>query len=335
MMSYRANFTVPTKLGDAIGFIRSASSFLLIAHRSPDIDSIASAIILALALKRQGKEATISVQGPASSQITSFMGRFGLSLSEPDYSAGCIVVMDTNSPSLFDFEAVKSASSKKILIDHHSPKRGVMAEFDVAVVDESAVSTTEIMYYLLKEWGEPITKSMALAISAGIVTDTANFIAATPRSFHVLSEALGGCGASFQDVLGLINSPVEFSEKIARLKGAQRLKLFREGSYIIAVSKVSSFEGSVARSLLALGADVSFVGAAKEGEVRISARAKNELTKKGLHLGRDILPAVAQLIGGDAGGHAAAAGANGINADALDASLGICVSKVRDFIKTI
>ena len=334
-MSFKPSSVLKSDMGNALKIIGDSVSFLLIAHHSPDIDSIASAISLAIALKRHGKTTTITASGTINEQITSFTKQFGFSLSKPDYSADCIIVVDTNSSSMFDLDSVKQSKAKKILIDHHSPKEAVMAKFDASIVDETAVSTTEIIYDLFNEWDEPITREIAIAISAGIVTDSANFIAATPHSFHVLADTLGKTSTSFQDVLSSIHAPIMPSEKIARLKGAQRLELIQEGNYLIAISKVSSFEGSVARALLGLGADVSFVGAAKRGEVRISARAKNGLTKRGLHRGRDILPPISQLIGGDAGGHAAAAGANGINHASLDAALAICVSKTREFIKTI
>ncbi|MFC2174606.1 bifunctional oligoribonuclease/PAP phosphatase NrnA [archaeon] len=319
----------------AAAIIEESNSFLLLAHRSPDIDSIASAVALALALKSKGKQTTISAAGAVNGQIAEFAGRFGLEVKDPDFSVDCIIVLDTNSPTLFDLDSVKAANGKKLLIDHHSPKPEVMKEFDECIVDESAVSGTQIVYSLLHGMGEPITKEIALAVCAGIVTDSANFIAATPRAFHVLSESLTETKTSFQEVLKLIAAPREQPEKIARLKGAQRLEVTREDSHLIVTSKVSSFEGSVARSLIRIGADVSFVAAAKDGEARISARATNDLVGKGLHLGRDILPAIAELIGGDAGGHAGAAGANGVNPEALDEALAICVSKTRKFIKTL
>ena len=87
--------------------------------------------------------------------------------------------------------------------------------------------------------------------------------------------------------------------------------------------------------MIQLGADVSFVGAAKRGEVRISARAKSEIVNKGLHLGRDIMPKISELIGGDAGGHAAAAGANGIHDEKIDEAINICVEQVKQFIDKI
>jgi len=318
-----------------VSLVEESSSFLLLAHRSPDIDSIASAAALCLALERRGKKVVVSAAGVANGQITDFAGKFGVEITEPDFSVDCIIVLDTNSPSLFDLESVKSSSAKKILVDHHSPKKEIMQEFDECIVDESAVSATQIVYSLLKEMGEPITRETALLTCAGIVTDSANFIAATPEAFQVMAESLLSTKTSYQEVQKLISAPLEQSEKIARLKGAQRLELFREGKYIIVSSKVSSFEGSVARSLIRLGADVSFVAAAKEGEARISARARNSLTEKGLHLGKDILPEISGLIGGDAGGHAAAAGANGVNTDSLDDALSLCVSKTRKLIKTL
>lgn len=319
----------------AISLIGKSSSFLLLAHRSPDIDSIASAAALALTLKRRGKKAIISCLGEPNEQIEHFVEELGVKIANADYSVDCIIVLDTNSPSLFDFESVKKSKARKILIDHHFPKKEVMKEFDTTIIDESAVSTTQIVYNLICEMGEPITRNIAIAICAGIVTDSANFISATPEAFRVMADSLTKAKTSFQDVLKAITMPINISEKIARLKGAQRLEIIREGDYLIAHTKVSSFEGSAARALIGLGADVAFVGAAKNDEVRISARARNELVEKGLHLGRDILPAVSNLIDGDAGGHAAAAGANGVNVSALDKALSVCVFKTRGFIQSL
>jgi nanoRNase/pAp phosphatase (c-di-AMP/oligoRNAs hydrolase) len=84
---------------------------------------------------------------------------------------------------------------------------------------------------------------------------------------------------------------------------------------------------------LYLGADVAFVGAEKEGEVRISSRANREMVKAGIHLGKSILPGVMPLIKGDAGGHAGAAGANGTDASKLDEALDVCVQRTRLFLK--
>jgi nanoRNase/pAp phosphatase (c-di-AMP/oligoRNAs hydrolase) len=236
---------------------------------------------------------------------------------------------------LFDYEKVKKSKAKKILIDHHSSKQEIFDIFDAILVDEEAVSVTQIMYKILDELDVEFNHEISLCLAVGLVTDSANFVAATTESFEILSKILSRGKVSFQTVLSTIAVPMDYSEKIARLKGAQRAEIFSENGYIISVSKVSSFEGSVAKSFLNLGADVSFVAATKKGEIRISGRAKNHLIEKGFHLGRDILPKVAKLINGDAGGHAGAAGATGTEEGKADKAIDLCVKETQKFLKKL
>ena len=305
-------------------------------HKCPDPDAAGAAIALASALKQKRKHVEIGVKGDSFSKSTKLLlEKTGFSInSKPDYNKDCIIVMDTNSPALFPLDKVLKSNAKKLIIDHHHPKPEVIASFDNALIDEEAVSTTQIVFHLLDEMNIKFTHKICLAISAGILTDSANFVAATVDSFIVLGEVLARGKVQFREVLASISVPMDLSEKIARLKAAQRLKFYRDGNYLITSTKVSSFEGGVAKAMLYVGADVSFVGAAREGEVRISARAKNDVIDKGIHLGRDVMPLVADLIGGDAGGHAGAAGANGTRPDALDEALRVCIERTKELLKS-
>ncbi len=316
-------------------FYEGCDSFTILCHRAPDVDTAGSAVALAAALEGMGKKVVIHADFPIRDQVKHFMSVMGRSFGEPDYDADCIVVVDTNSPSLVDLDSVRNSNGHKAIIDHHAPKDGITNAFDTIVIDESAISTTQIVYHLFKEWGITLTREMAIAIASGMVTDSAGFSIATTGFFHDLAAVLDGGGLEFEEILDSISVPKDWSEKIARLKGAQRLEFIREGDYIISVSRVSSFESSVAKSLLYLGADVSFVGAAKDGEVRISSRASRDAVNKGIHLGRDILPGVMPLIKGDAGGHAGAAGANGVDASHLDEALELCLQRTREFLKLL
>ncbi len=316
-------------------FFEGCDSFTILCHRAPDVDTAGSAIALAAALEGMGKKVVIHADLPIRDQVKHFMSVLGRSFDKPDYDADCIVVVDTNSPTLVDLESVKRAPGRKVIIDHHALKPGIADAFDEMIIDEVAVSATQIVYHLLKEWGIKLDRQMALAIASGMVTDSAGFSIATTSFFRDLAAILEEGGLEFEEILDSISVPRDRSEKIARLKGAQRLEFVREGDYIISVSRVSSFESSVAKSLLYLGADVSFVGAAKDGEVRISSRASRDAVKKGIHLGRDILPGVMPLIKGDAGGHAGAAGANGVDASHLDEALELCLQRTREFLKSL
>jgi len=320
----------------AVKLMQKAKTILLVTHDCPDPDAIGACGALAKALNSLGKKSTAFAGGVINEQARNLLRHAKFKFADkPDYNVDLIVVLDTNSPNLFDFESVKKSKAKKILIDHHHPKKEVSNEFDEVIVDECAVSATQIVYHIIKSLGAKPDPNISLCISAGIVTDSANFIAATTDSFEVLLRSLCEGNITFQEVLRAISVPRDISEKIARLKAAQRIQFKRQGEWVVAFSNVSCFEGSTASALLRLGADVAFVGAAKDNEIRISARAKTALKEHGLHLGRDIMPLISELIQGDAGGHAAAAGANGVNTAALDKALNICVEKTIGFLKSI
>jgi nanoRNase/pAp phosphatase (c-di-AMP/oligoRNAs hydrolase) len=333
----RKNSSLPTKteLQKVARALKKARSFQIIVHKCPDPDAAGAAVALCKLLSKQGKHCRISAKGDSISRSAQvLLKKTGYTINDkPDYDSDCIIVMDTNSPSLFSLSKVLNSSASSIIIDHHHPKPEVISSFDHALVCEDAVSTTQIIYYLFKEMKVKFNKEISLPLAAGLLTDSSNFIAATPESFKVFGQLLTLGGLSFQDVIESVAVKMDLSEKIARLKAAQRMKFHKEGKYLIATTKVSSFEGGVAKSMLYLGADVAFAGAEKEGEVRISARATNNVIAKGLHLGRDVLPLVSDLIDGDAGGHAGAAGANGTNPEVIDEAMDICVNATKKILR--
>jgi nanoRNase/pAp phosphatase (c-di-AMP/oligoRNAs hydrolase) len=312
--------------------VRKAKSFLLIAHNNPDVDSAGSAVAFGLALKQQGKKVHWHTTGTVNDQVKRVTQLADFS-DKANFAVDMIVVFDTNSPMMFNFEGVKNSKAVKVLVDHHFPKKETNEVFDFLVCDDKAKSTTVLVYRLLKAMKVKLDHEKALVLAAGMVTDTANFIAADDALFRDLSAALREGGVSFQEVLRFITVPMDASEKIARMKAAQRVQYFREGDWLIATSRVSAFEGSIAQMLVQMGADVSFVASDNHGEAKISARARDEVTELGLHLGRDVMPHAAKLLKGDAGGHAAAAGATGTDPNSLDAALGIVVEKTREFLK--
>jgi hypothetical protein len=96
------------------------------------------------------------------------------------------------------------------------------------------------------------------------------------------------------------------------LKAAQRAKISSFKEWIIVFSRISSYQASVARALLSLGADLVVVGGERDGVLRISMRASKDFSEKtGIHLGRDLAQPLGESIGGAGGGHEGAAGING------------------------
>ena len=85
-------------------------------------------------------------------------------------------------------------------------------------------------------------------------------------------------------------------------------------------STAGILEGKVASLLLQTGGDVSLVSRHKDGETRLTARAKRETTSKGVHLG-NMMKKLSEQLGGEGGGHDGAAGWSG-NVDPISAESG-------------
>jgi nanoRNase/pAp phosphatase (c-di-AMP/oligoRNAs hydrolase) len=102
------------------------------------------------------------------------------------------------------------------------------------------------------------------------------------------------------------------------------------GNWIIAFSHVSAFQASAARALVDLGAHAAAVAGQREDNVEVSFRCTREFIKEtGTHLGKDIAKPLGDLLqNGMGGGHAGAAGANGVGD--TETALKHCLSLFKD-----
>jgi nanoRNase/pAp phosphatase (c-di-AMP/oligoRNAs hydrolase) len=140
-------------------------------------------------------------------------------------------------------------------------------------------------------------------------------------------------GADYERVLNLLSIPLDKSERIARLKAAQRTVVYDEFDLLIAATKIRSYEASACRALIGLGADIAIACADKRDEVRISARSNLTVNREtGLDLARDVMEPLGEMIGGAGGGHPSAAGANG--AASSDHALGLALKLLRKTLKS-
>jgi alanyl-tRNA synthetase len=132
------------------------------------------------------------------------------------------------------------------------------------------------------------------------------------------------------EVMEKLSMIPDVSERIAVLKGAQRIEFEKVGGYLVATTVVGAFEAATARALLRIGADVAIVAAHKDKEVRISMRSKRyfyEETK--LNLGVDIAHELGKIIDGSGSGHPNAAGVNGKNTKNINTALTEAVKIIK------
>jgi nanoRNase/pAp phosphatase (c-di-AMP/oligoRNAs hydrolase) len=115
-------------------------------------------------------------------------------------------------------------------------------------------------------------------------------------------------GADITEAKRDLRTEPDYGEVMAKLKGAQRLKVYKMGDWIASTSMIGSFQAHVARSLIYLGADVAVVGGESGEETRVSLRSTqrfSDATK--VQLGTQIAEEVVRNLGGHGGGHTTAA----------------------------
>ncbi len=289
----------------------------IVCHHNADPDAICSAYALRDLLKKIVPALETYIVAPEgvslpSKRIAEYMGGivFHDELEEPDI----IVLVDTCTFAQLGIlsNTLMESLCPLIVIDHHRPHSDVVKRASLLISDETASSTCELIYLMFNELKVDLDPKVALALLTGIIYDSRRFINASSRTFRVAAELIDK-GANHAEALKLLQVPMDISEKIARLKAAQRLKIYKIHGWLVVTSYVSSYEASAARALIDLGADVVFVAGGEKPEVRVSARSRTSFYQQTkIHLGRDVMEKVGVYIQGAGGGHATAAGANGI-----------------------
>lgn len=292
----------------------SPKKIAIVGHRNADPDAVCSMYAFSHFLKKLYSDIEISLIAEdinkVSEQIITKLN-FDIEASLP-FKPDIIILIDANN--LIQIGKIKDFIPKNIpiiIIDHHIPHPETNKISQFKIIDENATSTSEIIYKIFKEIDLEIEPKIALSLLMGILYDTRRFTLISNETFAVVIDLLRA-GANYGKALELLRTTMDKSEKIARLKAAQRATLHKVRDWIIVTSHVSTYEASACRAFIDLGADVAFVVAEKDNEVRISARAAQEFYEKtSINLAK-IMEKVGKVIGGVGGGHATAAGANGI-----------------------
>lgn len=323
---------------DAKSFIASLpkKKLLVLTHLGADVDALCSAAAFYFAF-RDRCSVTIAIPEHANLNAKAFAENLHIpythalkSISSFDFA----VVVDLNSSSMLGgFGSMLENFGKPILLlDHHAKSGERIARRELTVINEDAVSTTELVYRLFKKNRIPVSGNVAKCIAAGIVSDSAGFIVADSGTFRIMAEMLEKSKVDYLGLLSLFDVKSDLSEKVARLKAARRCRIYGSGGCIIVSTDVGAWEATAATSLVKMGADVAFAGDAEKGRIRLSARANNHFVgKTGFDLVKHVFTPLEQEFGGNGGGHPAAAGYNS-SGDDIFPLLKKCVLLTHKFI---
>jgi phosphoesterase RecJ-like protein len=198
----------------------SEDEFLLICHEQPDGDALGATLALNEALKANGKK-TRMVCTDQIPEIFSFLP--GVERVKRDFLIGnfdVVVLLDNGDLRRTGFAdrvlKIKEKGTLLINIDHH-PKNDLWRFADINYVNDSASSSSELVFEILNGLEWKVTPKIATNLLAGIFYDTGGF-QHTNTSIDVLnivSELLNK-GAKLKRVSESISNSQ--SNSIARLK---------------------------------------------------------------------------------------------------------------------
>jgi len=299
-------------LPDIIGYLSAFRRITIVCHPNADPDCLGSAYALLVSITSTIPASRVTIYTPdstntASNRLINYL-RIETSQEIPG-DTEVFVLVDT--PSLDQVPSVKSHITYNrtpfVLLDHHFPDQKTRDAAAIAIVRESS-SVCEIVYDILKK--RTLTTEALLALLVGIIYDSRRFLI-HPASSITTAAKLINRGAKPDLAIELLVAEQDPSEKMAKLKGAARTRIFRAASWTIALTFVGAFEASVARALTELGADLALVINDSSDPLRLTGRSQDYFyNRTGLNLARDLMQPLAEEFLGEGGGHPTAASAN-------------------------
>jgi len=298
---------------EAIQLINDAKKIIVIQAENPDGDSLGSALGLEEILGDLGKEVILycDVETP---KYLRYINGWDRVTQDFDTSADLAIIVDTSSDTLIgkalDLPGVRHffESTPVLVIDHHSLVESTLS-FDHTLLNEKAVATSELLYYMATEAGWAINAQAAESMLAAILADSLGLSTqhTTYESYKAAAE-LVKLGASPHALESRRREFIKKSAEILKFKGdlISRIEYFLDGKLAlihVTWDDIQQYSDQYNPSVLVLD-EMRLVQGVKLA-IAIKTYPDGKLTGK-LRSNEPISEAVAGFFGG--GGHAYSAG---------------------------
>ncbi len=177
--------------------IEGAQNIVLGCHHHPDSDTVASATVLAKIIREMGKKATIICPDTIPSDLHFIEGADQIvtqAFEEVNFANFDLLIMaDTSTwKRVFISTQFTSPTIPVVVIDNHvtNEKYG-----NINLLDFETSAVAQMIYYILGDWGKPITQSIANSLMAGIIGDTGCFQYEIHPDTFAVAHSLKGKGA--------------------------------------------------------------------------------------------------------------------------------------------
>jgi len=324
-----------SKKEELLNFLKR-KNLLITTHDLADLDGMVSGIVLKYCLENCFPSQNVHLTFSGLSKHTkSFIDKF--STKFPDFGftfqdhvelsdIDVIVIVDSNNLDQIKLFNNLDLDIPFIFIDHHFNLRknypGNISSINL--IFDNYSSTSEMVLELFDDYNLKLPIPHKYLLVSAILTDSGFLKYGNTGTITNLNNILQD-QLEIQDIIPLLEREKDISEKIARIKALQRVKIIRINDWLIGISHLSSFTASAASMLTNVGFDIGIVVSEDKSSYRITTRAKKQIClRTGLHLGKII----SEIKNVNGGGHDGAATLNGRND--VEESLNQLIDKIKE-----
>lgn len=303
-------------LWDMLKYISSLERIYIVMHRKADLDSAVSGYILYKIFTRFFRFSNCFLIAPdgLSEDTASFFSK-GLMkklkfVEDVDCSGKCaLIFVDVGGEeTLSGYRGLLDFNNMKMLIDHHVPMEKFHKKFNILFADPTSSSSLEIILreiYGYIDLEKFFSKRDFRLMIYTLIVETRFLHLSNWKTLELLSFLMKRLGdARLGDYYRRLFRTPSLSEKLAILKGFQRLRIFRYNDLLMGITNVSAFQNSVSSKLVSGGLDIVIVYSAKK-ECKVHIRLSDKVRKRTkLNAVKDIIKVLGNEFGGSGGGHA-------------------------------
>lgn len=167
----------PHELKKIDELVKKSNRFLIISHRSPDGDTVGTALGLYKSLKNMGKEPEVLCIDETPPEFSFIPNIEAYQTGEPLLNYDAYFIVDVGATHLTGFHEshpqLFDKSMEVVNVDHHQ-SNDYFGKYNIVVDD--AASASAVMYEILTALDYPIDRDSATCLLTGIYTDTGSFM---------------------------------------------------------------------------------------------------------------------------------------------------------------
>lgn len=296
------------KIAELAEYLAREDEFLLLAHLSPDGDTLGACLALCRALTRMGKKAVVTCHHPVPKVYRFLPGAQDVCLPSDAPAYRNVLAIDAADrerlgSALPLFDAARYTAN----VDHHRTNTRYARH---NLVDDTVAATGELVYELIKALPVTVDEPTAQCLYTAIITDTGNFsYSNTIRSTFLMAAELMETGLNISRINTLVYRTQAFAKKKLEAAVINGMELYAGGRLGVATLSLEDMrrigadeedtEGVIDHIRDVETVQIAiFVRESVEGKSRANLRSKE---------GYDVAKLAARFGGG---GHEHAAGAS-------------------------